>query len=66
MTAVPALRAEGLGKRFASTVAVDDLTLTVPPGEVFGFLGPNGAEVHHDQDAARVAAADGWSNLDLR
>jgi ABC-2 type transport system ATP-binding protein len=22
---------------------VDDLTLTVPPGEVFGFLGPNGA-----------------------
>jgi len=23
--------------------AVDDLTLTVPPGEIFGFLGPNGA-----------------------
>jgi len=23
--------------------AVDNLTLTVPPGEVFGFLGPNGA-----------------------
>jgi ABC-2 type transport system ATP-binding protein len=42
-SAVPALRVEGLTKRFATTVAVDDLTLTVPPGEVFGFLGPNGA-----------------------
>ncbi len=38
-----ALRTEHLGKRFATTPAVDDLTLTVPPGEVFGFLGPNGA-----------------------
>jgi ABC-2 type transport system ATP-binding protein len=43
MSADPALRAEGLGKRFATVVAVDDLTLTVPPGEIFGFLGPNGA-----------------------
>ena len=34
---------ENLGKRFATTLAVDDLSLTVPPGEVFGFLGPNGA-----------------------
>jgi ABC-2 type transport system ATP-binding protein len=39
----PAVRTRGLSKRFQSTVAVDDLTLTVPPGEVFGFLGPNGA-----------------------
>jgi ABC-2 type transport system ATP-binding protein len=23
--------------------AVDDLTLSIPPGEIFGFLGPNGA-----------------------
>jgi ABC-2 type transport system ATP-binding protein len=41
--AVPALRVEHLSKRFPSTLAVDDLTLTVPAGEVFGFLGPNGA-----------------------
>ena len=40
---VPALRMEGLGKRFGTTDAVVDLSLTVPPGEVFGFLGPNGA-----------------------
>ena len=43
-TASPAaLRTEHLGKRFGTTVAVDDLHLTVPAGEVFGFLGPNGA-----------------------
>jgi ABC-2 type transport system ATP-binding protein len=41
--AVPALRVESLSKRFSTTLAVDDLSLTVPPGEVFGFLGPNGA-----------------------
>ena len=41
--AVPALRVENLSKRFSTTLAVDDLSLTVPPGEVFGFLGPNGA-----------------------
>src|SRR3954471_10664881 len=42
-TTVPALRAEGLAKRFGSLMAVDDLSFIVPPGEVFGFLGPNGA-----------------------
>jgi ABC-2 type transport system ATP-binding protein len=30
-------------KRYGSTVAVRDLTFTVPPGIVTGFLGPNGA-----------------------
>ena len=43
MDAVPALRLERLSKRFPTTLAVDDLSLTVPSGEVFGFLGPNGA-----------------------
>jgi ABC-2 type transport system ATP-binding protein len=42
-TSPAALRTERLGKRFSTTLAVDDLTLTVPAGEVFGFLGPNGA-----------------------
>lgn len=28
---------------YGDFVAVDDLTLTVPPGEVFGLVGPNGA-----------------------
>jgi ABC-2 type transport system ATP-binding protein len=30
-------------KKFGNFIAVDDLTLTVPKGEFFGFLGPNGA-----------------------
>ena len=40
---VPALRLDGLTKRFGTTTAVDDLSLVVGAGEVFGFLGPNGA-----------------------
>jgi ABC-2 type transport system ATP-binding protein len=42
-SSVPALRADGLSKRFGATEAVADLSLDVVPGEVFGFLGPNGA-----------------------
>ena len=34
---------DGLTKRFGSRVAVDDLTVTVHPGRVTGFLGPNGS-----------------------
>jgi ABC-2 type transport system ATP-binding protein len=30
-------------KRFAATVALDDLAFTVPRGRIFGFLGANGA-----------------------
>jgi ABC-2 type transport system ATP-binding protein len=32
-----------LTRRFGDLVAVDRLTLTVHPGEIFGLLGPNGA-----------------------
>lgn len=32
-----------LTKRFGDFVAVNNVTLTVPQGEIFGFLGPNGA-----------------------
>jgi ABC-2 type transport system ATP-binding protein len=32
-----------LTRRFGAMTAVDDLTLCVEPGEVFGLLGPNGA-----------------------
>jgi ABC-2 type transport system ATP-binding protein len=34
---------QGLGKRFGRFVAVDDLSLSIREGEVFGFLGSNGA-----------------------
>ncbi|HWS39151.1 MAG TPA: ABC transporter ATP-binding protein [Actinoplanes sp.] len=38
-----ALRARNLTKRYGSLTALDDLSLDVPAGEVFGFLGQNGA-----------------------
>ena len=34
---------EGLTKAYRSRIAVDDLTVTVEPGRVTGFLGPNGS-----------------------
>jgi len=37
------IEASGLSKRYGATIAVDDLSFTVPPGSVTGFLGPNGA-----------------------
>ena len=39
----PAVRLEGLTRRFGDFVAVDGLSLDVGRGEVFGFLGPNGS-----------------------
>jgi ABC-2 type transport system ATP-binding protein len=41
--AEPAVRCEGLRKRYSDVVAVDGLSLTVERGECFGLLGPNGA-----------------------
>lgn len=38
-----AVRTEGLRKTFGDLVAVDDLSLTIERGEVFGLLGPNGS-----------------------
>jgi ABC-2 type transport system ATP-binding protein len=37
------IEAAGLTKRYGTTVAVDNLSFSVPPGQVTGFLGPNGA-----------------------
>ena len=42
-TASAAIEAIGLGKRYGDFVAVNDVSFSVAPGEVFGLLGPNGA-----------------------
>ena len=39
----PAVALEGLAKRFGDVLAVDGVSLSIQPGEVFGLLGPNGA-----------------------
>ena len=39
----PALEITGLRKTYGQKIAVDDLSLRVAEGEVFGILGPNGA-----------------------
>jgi ABC-2 type transport system ATP-binding protein len=61
----------GLRKRFGSTVALDGLDLTVRPGEVHGFLGPNGSGktttirvllglLRADGGQARLLGGDPW------
>ncbi len=37
------LELDGLRRRFGTVIALDDLSFSVPSGQVFGFLGPNGA-----------------------
>jgi ABC-2 type transport system ATP-binding protein len=37
------IEAKGLTKRYGTATAVDGVSFTVAPGEVFGLLGPNGA-----------------------
>jgi len=39
----PAIRVEGLVKRYKRTTALDGLDFVVPSGAITGFLGPNGA-----------------------
>jgi len=39
----PAITARGLTRRFGSFTAVDAVTFDVAPGEIFGYLGANGA-----------------------
>ncbi len=38
-----AVRASGIGKRFGSTEALKDISFGVAEGEIFGFVGPDGA-----------------------
>ncbi len=39
----PIIQVEQLRKMYGATVAVEDVSFAVQPGEIFGILGPNGA-----------------------
>jgi ABC-2 type transport system ATP-binding protein len=39
----PAIEARNLTKRFGGVAAVEKLSVDCAPGEVFGFVGPDGA-----------------------
>ncbi|MFD0474426.1 ATP-binding cassette domain-containing protein [Nonomuraea thailandensis] len=43
LSSSPAIEAEGLHKRYRSTIAVDDVSVSIGAGEIFGLLGRNGA-----------------------
>jgi ABC-2 type transport system ATP-binding protein len=38
-----AIRITNLAKRYGNVTAVENLSLEVRPGRIFGFLGPNGS-----------------------
>jgi ABC-2 type transport system ATP-binding protein len=40
---LPAVEITSVTKRFGSVTALDDITLSIAPGELFGFIGPDGA-----------------------
>jgi ABC-2 type transport system ATP-binding protein len=45
------IEAQNLVKRYGPTMAVNDLSFSIRPGMVTGFLGPNGAgQDHHHAD----------------
>ena len=43
MNPSPAIEVTNLGKTYGAVTAIEDLSLTVQTGEIFGLLGPNGA-----------------------
>ncbi len=42
-TSRPMIEARGLSKFFGSFVAIEDISFSIPEGEIVAFLGPNGA-----------------------
>jgi ABC-2 type transport system ATP-binding protein len=43
VNAAPAVTVQNLVKRYGHLVAVNDVSLSIPEGEIFGIIGPNGA-----------------------
>jgi ABC-2 type transport system ATP-binding protein len=69
----PAVEVRGLVKTFGTVRALDGLDLTVPAGQVVGFLGPNGSGksttirvllglLRADAGSARLLGGDPWAD----
>lgn len=69
----PAVEIESVTKTFGTQVAVDDLSLVVPAGTIYGFIGPNGSGKTTtlrmimriflpDRGAIRVLGDDSWQS----
>src|SRR5438045_404882 len=67
----PAIQLERLSKSYGEITAVDDLSFTIAPGTIFGFLGANGAGktttirmlcglAHPTSGKATIGGADVW------
>ena len=50
------LQIEHLTKTYGDKKAVDDLSLHILPGEIYGFIGHNGAGKDHDAEIRRRAS----------
>src|SRR4051794_320594 len=72
----PAILLDRLSKSFGDTDAVCDLSFTIAPGTIFGFLGANGAGktttirmlcglVHPSSGRAQIAGMDVWRERHL-
>jgi len=73
MTTAPAVAIRGLTKRFGGFTAVQDVTIDVPVGSLFGVVGPNGAGktttfrmctalLEPDAGTVEVLGGDVWSD----
>ena len=56
----PAVKTVELTKRFGHTVALAGLSMTVPRGEVFGFLGPKTTAVKLLLGLLKPTSGEGW------
>jgi ABC-2 type transport system ATP-binding protein len=66
VTALAVLTASHLTRRFGDRVAVEDLSFSLAPGEIFGLLGPNGGgkTTTLRMLAGLIAPTDGHVELD--